>query len=103
MAPGRTRSHDATSRWTPTPTSRPSLQAVFDGAKCFGLTTEEIWQTFDQSLSAADDAAVAEWLDELAGGLARHILSKQRRIAAQGTAASRAGGREPLARRRLLR
>jgi hypothetical protein len=58
----------------------PRLQAVFDGAKRFGLSDEEVWRAFDESLDETGaDVSVAEYLDELAGELARRILHKQRR------------------------
>jgi len=59
----------------------PPLQAIFDGAKQFGLTDEEVWQTINESQDGAGaDATVPEYIDELAGALARRILSKARRI-----------------------
>ncbi len=58
----------------------PRLKAVFDSARRFGLTDDEIWQTVDECLyDAGGDATVAEYLGELSGALARRILSKQRR------------------------
>jgi hypothetical protein len=58
----------------------PTLHAVFDGAKRFGLSDEEVWRAFDDSLDETGaDASVAEYLDELTGELARRILCKQRR------------------------
>ena len=66
------------------------LQAMFDAAKQFGLTDDEVWQTVNDSLCGADDdATVGECLQELAGALARRILSKQRRILADGSSGSR--------------
>jgi hypothetical protein len=62
-------------------TAIPSLQAIFDGAKRFGLTDEEVWQTVNESLyQVGRDATVPEYLDELTEALARRILSKERRI-----------------------
>jgi hypothetical protein len=59
----------------------PPLQAIFDGAKHFGLTDEEVWQTVNESLyQVGPDATVPEYLDELTGALARRILCKERRI-----------------------
>jgi hypothetical protein len=58
----------------------PPLQAVFDGAKRFGLSDQEVWRAFDDSLDEMGaDASVAEYLDELTGELARRILHKHRR------------------------
>jgi hypothetical protein len=59
----------------------PPLQAVFDGAKRFGLSDQEVWRAFDDCLDeTGSDASVAEYLDELTGELARRILCKQRRV-----------------------
>ena len=58
----------------------PPLQAIFDGAKRFGLTDAEVWQAFDESMDeAGPDATVSEYVQELTGELARRILHKQRR------------------------
>jgi hypothetical protein len=59
----------------------PSLEAIFDGARHFGLIDREIWRTVDECLEAmGQDATVAEYIDELTGSLARRILAKQRRV-----------------------
>jgi hypothetical protein len=64
----------------------PPLQAMLEAARQFGLTHDEVWQTVDASLhGAGNDATIGEYLDELAGALARRILSKQRRIPADGS------------------
>ena len=58
------------------------LQAVFEGAKSFGLTEEEVWWTLDDCLlEVGTEVTVAEYLDELTGVLARRALSKARRTA----------------------
>jgi hypothetical protein len=58
----------------------PSLHAVFDGAKSFGLSDDEMWRTADDCMHAAGaDATVSEYLDELTAALARSILHKERR------------------------
>ena len=58
----------------------PPLQAVFDGARRFGLTDAEVWQTFDESLAeSGPDATMSDYVEELTGELARRILHKQRR------------------------
>jgi hypothetical protein len=72
-----------------------SLRAIFDAARRFELTDEEVWQTVDESLSAWDDAAVAKGLDDLAGALARRILSKQRRATPPGAGGVPHKGRRP--------
>ena len=51
------------------------LHAVFDAAKCFGLTDDEVWQAVDECFCSADlDSSVGDCLDELLGSLARRIL-----------------------------
>ena len=62
----------------------PQLQAVFEGAKRFGLTEDEAWRALDDSLDKVGrNATVSEYLDELVGTLASRILSKQRRGASE--------------------
>jgi hypothetical protein len=71
----------------------PPLHAIFDGARRFGLSDEEVWGTFDDCLDEAGaDATVFEYLSELTGELARRILQKQRRSPA---APGRVPSREP--------
>ena len=55
------------------------LQSVFDSAKEFGLSDEEVLRTFDQAFwIVGPEGCVSEYLDELSGALARRILAKQR-------------------------
>lgn len=55
------------------------LQAIFEGAKSFGLSDKEAWQAVDDSLhEVGADATVAEYLHELTGTLAHRILSTAR-------------------------
>jgi hypothetical protein len=62
----------------------PPLQAIFDGARRFGLSDVEVWQAFDESLDeAGPHATVADYVHELTGELARRILWKQRCNAAE--------------------
>jgi hypothetical protein len=62
----------------------PPLQAIFDGARRFGLSDAEVWRAFDESLDeAGPDATVADYVHELTGELARRILWKQRCSAAE--------------------
>jgi hypothetical protein len=57
----------------------PYLRAIFDGAKRFGLTDEQVWQTLDDSLEeAGPDATMSEYVDTLTAELARRILRAQR-------------------------
>jgi hypothetical protein len=59
----------------------PTLQEIFEGAKGFGLSEDEIWRIVNESQHwAGPDATVAEYLDELAGALAHRIVIKERRI-----------------------
>ena len=61
----------------------PPLKAVFDGAKGFGLSDDEVWRAMDECLIEAGGAAtIAEYVDDLSGALARGILAKQRRAVA---------------------
>jgi hypothetical protein len=56
------------------------LQAIFEGAKSFGLSDEEVWWALDDCLlQVGTEATVAEYLDELTGVLARRALSNARR------------------------
>jgi hypothetical protein len=58
----------------------PTLQEIFEGAKGFGLSDDEIWRTVNKSqYLAGPDATVPEYLDELAGALAHRIVIKERR------------------------
>jgi hypothetical protein len=58
----------------------PAPQAVFDGARQFGLNDGEILQAIDRCLyEVGTDASVAELLDELTGALAQSILLKEQR------------------------
>jgi hypothetical protein len=60
-------------------TAVPSLQAVFDGARSFGLTDEEAWQTVDQCLAeVGSDATVSDLMEALSAALAQGVLAKQR-------------------------
>jgi hypothetical protein len=57
----------------------PSLQAIFDGAKSFGLSDDDVLRMANDSMEAAGaDATVSEYLDELIASLARMILLKHR-------------------------
>jgi hypothetical protein len=70
----------------------PRLEAVFDGARRFGLSEGEVWRAFDESLAEVGaDATVEQYVGELTGELARRILHKQRRTPSEERVAS--GGR----------
>jgi hypothetical protein len=70
-----------------TPTA--GLQAIFEGARSFGLSEEHAWRTADDVLYAlGTDVTVAEYLEVFTGALARgivdtaqHTASKERRPA----------------------
>jgi len=66
-------------RESDSPSATSPLQAIFESAKCFGVSDDEFWQTVDQSFCAVDiDVTVRDYLDELSGALARRLLAKQR-------------------------
>jgi hypothetical protein len=72
------------------------LQAMFKGAKSFGLTDEEAWRALDETMHGVDpDATIDEYLDELSAELARRILAKERNAASSPPASgpSRSAGR----------
>lgn len=56
------------------------LQATLDGAIHFGLTEDEVWGTAMEVLRGVESGGTEpDYLEEVAGALARAILSKQRR------------------------
>jgi hypothetical protein len=56
------------------------LQAIFDAAKQFGLTEDEVWQAVNECFRDADfDATVGDCLDDLVIALARRILAAANR------------------------
>jgi hypothetical protein len=58
----------------------PPVHVIFDAAEGFGLTGDEVWQTAVGVLEATEgDAHAPEYVDELAGALARRIVTKHRR------------------------
>lgn len=55
------------------------LQAIFEGARSFGLSEEAAWRTVDDVLiDVGTDATVSEYLHELTAALAREILATAR-------------------------
>jgi hypothetical protein len=65
--------------------SQPSLSAVFDAARRFGLTEQEGWRVFDAVLAqVGTDVTVEEYLEELTGKLAQGILGKHRGVLSEG-------------------
>jgi hypothetical protein len=60
------------------------LQAIFAGARTFGLSEEEAWRTADDVLYAmGPDVTVSEYLHQLTGALARAIVSTARQTASK--------------------
>jgi hypothetical protein len=58
------------------------LQAIFEGARSFGLSEEDAWRTADDVLYAlGTDVTVAEYLEVLTGALARGIVDTVRQTA----------------------
>jgi hypothetical protein len=52
------------------------LQAIFDAAKQFGLTDDEVWHAVNECFRDADfESTVGDCLDELVIALARRILA----------------------------
>lgn len=61
------------------------LQVIFESAKGFGLTDDEVWRTINDSLCSADvDETVPEYIDELTAALAERIVSKERSVRSLG-------------------
>jgi hypothetical protein len=66
-------------------TPMAGLQAIFQGARSFGLSDEEAWRTVDGMLLAVGtEATVSEYLDKLTGALARRIVSTAQHPASKG-------------------
>jgi hypothetical protein len=60
--------------------SLPSLRAVFDAARQFGLTDDEAWRAVDDTVWAVGaDGTLDEYVEALSAALATGILDKQRR------------------------
>lgn len=58
------------------------LQAIFEGARTFGLSEEEAWRTADDVLyEVGTEATVSEYLEQLTEALARGILATARETA----------------------
>jgi hypothetical protein len=69
------------------------LSATFNSSRCFGLSEEAAWDAVDDALvTVGREATVSEFLDKLAGTLARRILVNERE-------ASRSAGRGKARRR----
>ena len=68
------------------PPHRPAAtpRAVFDAARSFGLTPDEIWEEVGAVLQRTDhDTTLTECLDDVTVALTRRILAKERRAAAE--------------------
>jgi len=58
-----------------------TLKKIFESARDFGLSDDEVWSTVNDALYWADDeVSMPEYLDQLTAALARCIISKERRI-----------------------
>ena len=66
-----------------------SLRAIFDAARHFGLTGDEVWEAVNECFGETGaDETVADCLDELVKALAGRILAKQRRSRGGGAPAA---------------
>jgi uncharacterized protein (DUF1800 family) len=66
-------------------TTATPLRAVFESARQFGLSDEDVLGTFDETLRAVGEhATMSEYLDELNGTLARCILARERERSRRG-------------------
>jgi hypothetical protein len=75
------------------------LRATFDGARQFGLTSDEVWREIDECFhGVGGEATVDELLEELSTALATRILAKERRVLTD-RAATQPAGRQPAGRR----
>jgi hypothetical protein len=60
----------------------PAMREMLEAAMSFGLSEAEVRRAVDDCLFRSEqDAAMVDYADEVAGALARAILSKQRRLA----------------------
>jgi hypothetical protein len=67
------------------PAAAAPLQAVFQSAKQFGLSDDDVLRTFDEAFwTVGEDAPMSEYLDELSGTLARRILDRERERSRRG-------------------
>jgi hypothetical protein len=75
------------------------LKETFEGARQFGLTSDEVWHEIEECLyGVAGEATVDELLEELSTALAARILAKERRVLSERAATQRAA-RQPAGRR----
>ena len=71
------------------------LRATFDGARQFGLTSDEVWREIDECFHGVGaEATVEDFMEELSTALAARILSKERRVLTDRATTQRAG-RQP--------
>jgi hypothetical protein len=67
-------------------TTATPLRAVFESARQFGLSDDQILRTVDETLGVVgEDATVSDYVDELAGTLARCILAAERDRSRRGS------------------
>jgi hypothetical protein len=61
------------------------LHEMFKSARSFGLSEQAAWQAVDDTLIAVGrHATMSDYLDELAGALARRILVSERDASQSG-------------------
>jgi hypothetical protein len=61
------------------------LQEMFKSARRFGLSEQAAWEAVDDTLLAVGwHATMSDYLDELAGALARRILVSERDASRSG-------------------
>ena len=58
--------------------SASSLAPILESATRFGLTTDEIWETFLGTPDRLPEDVRHRYLDELSGALAKRLLEKER-------------------------
>lgn len=64
------------------------LHDMFKSARRFGLSDQAAWQAVDDTLfTVGRDATMSDFLDELAGALARRILVSERDASQSGDTA----------------
>jgi hypothetical protein len=75
------------------------LKETFEGARQFGLTSDEVWHEIEECFyGVGGEATVDELLEELSTALATRILAKERRVLSD-RAATQGAGRQPAGRR----
>jgi hypothetical protein len=55
-----------------------SLASILESAVQFGLTEDEVWETFVETSDLLPEEIRQSYLDELSGGLAKRLVAKER-------------------------